>query len=51
MSSGADLLAELKASDAAWIVEELDAASAAGLLCAPRRAQNLADRPWRTSDG
>ncbi|CAL1162904.1 unnamed protein product [Cladocopium goreaui] len=33
MSSGADLLAELKASDAAWIVEELDANSAAGLLC------------------
>ena len=32
MSSGADLLAELKASDAAWLVEELDAPSAAGLL-------------------
>ena len=39
MSSGADLLAEIKASDAAWLVEELDAPSAAGLLQA-RRGRN-----------
>ena len=33
MSNAADLLAELKASDAAWIVEELDADGAARILC------------------